>query len=176
MNYDHLRESAGELSPLTSVDWYNLVFKHVLGDLAPLRSRVVTFKRSAPWYKNDLRKMKDVVRQLEQKYVKTGLTFHKSLFDQHQTDYHNALTAAKREFYLRAISSNSSNSRVLFRTVNILIRPSHNSLPPTIERCNEFLNFFTEKKFMTYSTLLPAIMLLSLLSFFLLCFLSVINF
>ncbi len=50
---------------------------------------------------------------LEQQFGKSGLTVHKPMFEQHQTEYYNALKTAKTVYYLTMISSGVSNPCVL---------------------------------------------------------------
>ncbi len=145
IDLDHLSLTIGDLPVVTSVDQYNTVFTCILDEIAPLKKRVVSFRRSSPWYTSELRRMKAKGRQLERIYKKSGLTVHRSMFDQHQIDYHNALKASKMAYYSTIISSDISNPRALFRAVNNLIKPPSNINCSTTEQCNEFLNYFSSK-------------------------------
>lgn len=142
IDLDLLSHTMGELPVATSIDQYNVALTSILDEFAPLKKRVVSFKRSSPWYTSELRKLKALGRQLERKYKKSGLTVHRLMFNQHQIEYQNALKAAKGAYYSTIISSNISNSRVLFRTVNNLIKPPSDFNCSTIEQCNAFLNYF----------------------------------
>ncbi len=129
---------------MASVDQYNTVFTCILDEIAPLKKRVVSFKRSSPWYTSELCRMKAKGRQLERICKMFGLTVHRSMFDEHQIDYHNALKAAKMAYYSTIISSDISNPRALFRTVNYFTKPHSNINYSTTEQC-EFLNYFSSK-------------------------------
>ncbi len=157
IDLDHIRLIIGDLQVVASADQYYTVFTSILNDI------VVSFKRSSPWYTSELRQIKAKGRQLEQKYKKSALNVHRSIFDQHQIEYHNALKAANMAYYSLIISIDISNPRVLFRTVNNLIKPPSNINCSTTEQCNEFLNSFSSKLRISI-TLLPVIMLLNLLS------------
>lgn len=75
------------------------------------------------------------------------------MFYQHQIEYHNALKAAKVAYYSAIISGDISNLRVLFRTINNLIKPPSNINCSTTEQCNEFLNCFSSKIENIYSVI-----------------------
>lgn len=145
IDLDLLSHTMGDLPVATSIDQYKFALTSILDEFAPLKKRVVSFKRSSPWYTSELCKLKALGRQLEWKYKKSGLTVHRLRFNQHQIEYQNALKAAKGAYYSTTISSNISNPRVLFRTVNNLIKPPSDFNCSTIEQCNAFLNYFSTK-------------------------------
>ncbi|KAL7831043.1 hypothetical protein SRHO_G00305450 [Serrasalmus rhombeus] len=70
-----------------AVDLYNRTLSSVLDYHAPVKSRVVTFSRSAPWFSENLRRMKTAGRVLERRYKASGLTVHRIAYREHQKSY-----------------------------------------------------------------------------------------
>ncbi|KAL6490182.1 hypothetical protein MHYP_G00005270 [Metynnis hypsauchen] len=59
-----------------AVDFYNKTLSSILDLHAPVKTRTVTFSRSAPWFTDELREMKAAGRALERCYKASGLTVH----------------------------------------------------------------------------------------------------
>uniref|UniRef100_A0A8C2IIF8 Reverse transcriptase domain-containing protein n=1 Tax=Cyprinus carpio TaxID=7962 RepID=A0A8C2IIF8_CYPCA len=145
--------SVNSLPPMDSGDYYNNTLRSILDLHAPVKTRTVTFTRSAPWYTGDLRKMKAAGRALERRFKSTGLTVHKLAFREHQKDYSKSLMEARSNFYSNVIRNSPGNSKQLFSTINHLLKPQTPSLTETTEEhCNNFLDFFKTKIDSIYST------------------------
>ncbi|KAJ8014669.1 hypothetical protein DPEC_G00018060 [Dallia pectoralis] len=109
---------------------------------APVKTRTVTFCRSAPWYTVELRQLKAAGRAIERRYKATGLTVHKLGYQEHQKDYSKALKETHSHFYSNVIRNNPGNSKQLFSTINDLLKPQITPLTEaTDEHCNNFLAF-----------------------------------
>ncbi len=108
-------ETADEL-----VEHYNIALSSVLDLHASVKRREVTFKRSAPWYTQELRSIKTAGRALERQFKHTGLTVHKLAFREHQKTYAQALKEARSKFYSNLINKYTGNSEKLFSTINRL--------------------------------------------------------
>ena len=151
INMDALTNDLQHLSSLNpesandAVDLYNSSLSSLLDYHAPLKTRTVTFTRSAPWYTSELRQMKRMGRVLERRYKSTGLTVHKTAYREHQKAYSKSLSDTRSQFYSDIINNSSANSRQLFRTVDTLLNPPTIPLSGTTERCNRFASFFREK-------------------------------
>ena len=132
--------------PAELVSHYNNCLASSLDALAPLKSRIVSFVHTAPWYTAALHQLKTTGRGLERLCKKTGLLIHIQLYKEHLCLYKNALTTAKSSYYSNLISSGKGNTRNLFSTVRHLLQPP-TTLPTDIssDDCNDFLNFFTSK-------------------------------
>ena len=129
-----------------SVDFYNTSLNGLLDLHAPLKTRTVSFQRSAPWYTGELRKMRTAGRVLERRFVASGLTVHKLAYREHQKAYAKSLSAARSKFYSNIINNSPGNSKQLFSTVNHLLKPQipqHSEA--TEKKCNDFITFFKEK-------------------------------
>jgi len=148
LSYDlqKLTTSADHSTTDTLVDHYNIGLKGILDAHAPLKTRTVTFTRSAPWYTDALRRQKAAGRVLERRYVATGLTVHKIIYREHQRSYSKLLSQARSQYYSNIINNNPRNPKQLFKTVNYLLSPSsltHKN--NTDDQCNKFLDFFNTK-------------------------------
>ena len=133
-------------SPTDLVGYYNKSLSDLLNNHAPLKSRSVSFKRSAPWYTDELRKLKTSGRALERRFLTSGLTVHKQAYREHQREYARSLSTARSQYFSNIINDNLSNSKQLFTTVNHLLKPqslSHSEA--TEEKCNEFMTFYKGK-------------------------------
>ncbi|XP_072571304.1 uncharacterized protein [Paramormyrops kingsleyae] len=129
-----------------TVDFYNHSLSSLLDHHAPIRTRTVTFARSAPWYTSELRRMKSAGRILERCFKASGLTVHMQAYREHQKAYAKSLKDARSRFYSSIINSNPRNSRQLFSTINHLLQPQTTSpSDATVENCNNFMNFFRDK-------------------------------
>ena len=134
-------QSATEL-----VEYYNDSLSNLLNQHAPLKTRSVSFERSAPWYTNELRKMKTFGRVLERRFVASGLTVHKEAYREHQKEYAKSLSTSRSQFFSNIINNNPSNSKRLFTTINHLLKPkSHPHSEATEEKCDEFMTFYKGK-------------------------------
>jgi len=90
--------------------------------------------------------MKTMGRRLERLSKKTGLTIHLQMYADHHLTYKRALTAAKSSFYSDIINSNGNNTRILFYTINNLLKPVDAASHWTsIAQCDSFLDFLSTK-------------------------------
>lgn len=111
-----LLSSANLSSVSESVDFYNKSLSSLLDLHAPLKSKTVTFLRSAPWYTGELRKMKTAGRVLERRLKASGLTVHRQVYREHQKAYAQSLRDTRSQFYSDIINNNLGNSKQLFST------------------------------------------------------------
>ncbi len=118
---DNFTDGLLRLDELTS--YYNDQLQNVLDVVAPVRTRIVSFAHTAPWYTSELRLLKAKGRQLERLYMRSGLTVHKEMYDHHIRDYKDALSTAKTHYYANLINSGGGNTKILFSTVNNILRP-----------------------------------------------------
>ena len=153
INLEHLSDDFHKLTTFAQnstlqglVDHYNTGLQQTLDAHAPLRTRTVSFTRSAPWYTGALRRQKAAGRVLERRYTASGLTVHKNAYREHQKSYAKSLGQARSQYYSNVISNSPGNSAQLFKTVNHLLRPpnlTQNS--NTEDHCNKFLDYFISK-------------------------------
>uniref|UniRef100_A0A3B3Y420 Reverse transcriptase domain-containing protein n=1 Tax=Poecilia mexicana TaxID=48701 RepID=A0A3B3Y420_9TELE len=128
------------------VNHYNSSLRSILDTHAPVKTRTVTFSRSAPWFTPELRIMKTAGRALERQFISSGLLGHKQAYRKHQKTYSVALTAARSHYFSLKISNSRGNSKQLFSEINSLVKPSTYTLADTsIDHCNRFMDFFINK-------------------------------
>ncbi len=156
--------SSADFSSVTeSVDFYNRSLSSLLDIHAPVKTRTVTFSRSAPWFTCELRKMKEAGRVLERRLKVTGLPVHRQAYREHQKAFAKSLRDARSRFYSGIINNNSGNSKQLFSTIHHLLKPqAHPHLEATKERCDTFIVFFRKKvdnirSFLSSSSALPVL-------------------
>ena len=115
---------------------------------APLKKIIVSSPLFAPWFNIFVKAQKQVKRQAERLYRKTGITIHEDNFKFQKNKNVNVIKEEKRKNILQKIASNNS-SKKLFKTFNDLIgKKKNNSLPvdvPKNELPNTFNIFFTDK-------------------------------
>lgn len=141
------------LPTTNSVEHYNSMLSSLLDEFAPVRERLVTFRKPCPWFTPDLRLMKAAGRQLERQYKKSGLTVHRLLYTEQQSAYHSALNTARKSYYSSIIGNAATNSKSLFKTVDNLLKPTKAVVHSSVDQCNKFLHYFTGKVEGIYSTL-----------------------
>ena len=133
----------------SSPDDYAIILNSILSDsldkLAPLKTTIVSFTTSSPWYTPELRTMKKTGCQLERIYNKTRLTVHSEAYNQHISSYRDALLAAKSAHFSALINSSNHNPRTLFSTVKKLLQPPDNNTCSSPDLCNAFLHAFKDK-------------------------------
>ncbi len=137
--------------------YYNDQLQNVLDVVAPVRTRIVSFAHTSPWYTSELRLLKAKGRQLERLYMRSGLTVHKEMYDHHIRDYKDALSTAKTNYYANLINSGGGNTKILFSTMNNILRPlyafslhSHSNTT-----CDAFMNCFSDKIETIHKNLTP---------------------
>ncbi|TNN58749.1 hypothetical protein EYF80_030994 [Liparis tanakae] len=138
--------STNFLSGTDLVDSYNQSLSSLLDLHAPIKSRSVSFSRSAPWYTCELHKMKTAGRVIERRLKASGLTVHKQAYREHRKAYAEALRDAQSKLYSTIINNSPGNSKQLFSTVNHLLKPLSLVYPEATEdRCNMHINFFRQE-------------------------------
>jgi len=76
----------------------------------------------------------------------SGLTVHKQAYREQKRVYAEALRDARSRFYSTIINNSPGNSKLLFSTINHLLKPPLLSHPETTEeRCNMHITFFQIK-------------------------------
>ncbi|KAL7860169.1 hypothetical protein SRHO_G00153160 [Serrasalmus rhombeus] len=128
-----------------AVDFYNKSLSRILDLHAPVKTRTVTFSRSAPWFTDELREMKAARRALERCYKASGLTVHKLAYREHQA-YSRSIMKGWSQFYGNIVKNSQGNSKQLFTTINHLLKPQAPLLTESTEKhCNNFMTFFRTK-------------------------------
>ncbi|XP_014864104.1 PREDICTED: uncharacterized protein LOC106930827 [Poecilia mexicana] len=129
------------------VSYYNTGLHSILNSLAPLKTRSVSFARSAPWFTPELRLMKAKGRQLDRLYRKTGLAVHKDTYKNYILHYKDCITQAKSLYYTGLICSNEGSTKSIFSLYKNISR-APDSLPSYLcstDFCNSLMSFFDSK-------------------------------
>ncbi|KAJ8278400.1 hypothetical protein GJAV_G00087220 [Gymnothorax javanicus] len=136
LDLGHVSSGCTALSSVTeTVDYYNQSLTSLLDHHAPVKTRTVTFLRSALWYNSALRRMKSAERILERRFKASGLTVHKQAYREHQKAYAKALKDTRSQFFSKLINNNPANSKQLFSTISHLLKPHTSShLDATVEK------------------------------------------
>lgn len=118
---------------------------NLLNNLAPLKTRSVTFTCSSPWFTPSLSVLKAKGRQFEHLYRKNGLTAHKEMFYNHISRYKDCIMQAKSIYYSGLINSNEGDKRALFSLLRNITQPP-DSLPAHMYSAafyNSLISFFS---------------------------------
>jgi exonuclease III len=140
------------------IDCYNSTLKNLLDKHAPLISKSIRSKPSQPWFTPALNKLKSAKRRLERAWSKSHSSDDLKLLRSATNHYHAAVIKAKRNFNISLISSQVTNPRQLWKTVNKLL---HRTLPqvlPSSESLSllsqSFATFFSDKIHKLHTSLL----------------------
>ncbi|KAL7381873.1 hypothetical protein ABVT39_012746 [Epinephelus coioides] len=112
------------------MDYYNHNLHSILDFHAPLKTRTVTFTRSAPWFTEELRLLKRTGRVLERAYVTSGLTVHKLAYREHRRRYAKELSKARSAHYSNIINNNPVLSH------QVTSHPPHNTCLNSPPQCS----------------------------------------
>ena len=140
-----------ELADCTDIelaDRYSAGLRRVLDQHAPLTSRKVANRPSAPWRTDSVRTAKRELRQAERKWRSSGLTVYKELYSAKLIADTASVRKAKRQYYNDVIC-NCPSSKQLYNVTNQLLgRTKKSSLPnniPTSDLPDTFCQFFNNK-------------------------------
>ena len=131
------------------VNSYNSTLSSLLDKHAPLQSKVIHLKPDNPWFTSALNKLKLTCRHLQRSWSKSHSAEDLKLLRTATNKYHAAIVNAKRTYYSNLVSTNSTNPRKLWQTVNGLLRRKSSPVLPThtnlLALCNSFAQFFYDK-------------------------------
>ena len=141
------------LSPADSVgelcDQYHSQLSQLVEACAPLRTRVLTSRPSAPWYSIEIASETSKRRKFGRCWRKSQLHIDRQLFEDQCELVRNMVKNAKQSYYSSIISENASDQKALFNTVDrLLYRKTDKQYPScesSLELCNNFSDFFVNK-------------------------------
>ena len=126
------------------VQSYNDGLQQVLNQHAPLVTRCIRDRPSAPWLTSEVRDARRKRRRAERLWRTTKLTIHNM-----RNEVTKCAIAAKRLYFTSKIDSAVFSTKQLFKVSNELLRKSGTSILPTNIPSNElpqqFCQFFTDK-------------------------------
>ena len=133
----------------SAVAQYDNGLRLLLDQYAPAKKRLVTIRPFAPWYSPIVATEKQKRRRLERKWRKTRLQSDREAYQYQCCVVNDLISSLKSTYYTSLINEHSSDQRVLFRTVNKLMRKSHETrYPPSLSNpllADSFADFFTAK-------------------------------
>ena len=137
---------------------YNTCLRQVLDHHAPLVTRTVTDRTSAPWMTLEVKQAKVERRIAERKWRKSGLTVHREIYAKQRNVVSNLISKAKKDYSCEK-NIDCDSSRELFRLSNQLmgtfrgtVLPSN--IPPE-SLPDKFSEFFVRKIELIRSSLDP---------------------
>ena len=142
---DYTKFSPTRLNDL--VNDTNAALQMVINAVAPLKKRITSKKKLAPWFNDQTRALKLKTRKLEKSWRSTRRNDKYSLWRRSFETYRKALRQARSTYYSDLIRTNQHNPRFLFSTVAKLTE-SHTVTNPSIPPClsgDIFIHFFNEK-------------------------------
>ncbi len=126
------------------VHCYDDLLSCILNTHAPVRRKLMKFKRSTPWYNDDLRQLKAKRRRLERKMRKTKLEVDWSAYRKICNRYCYLLNKARTDYYTSLISDSSNDPKNLYRIVSSLCNPPHVDPLPPYDDLGQLANRFNE--------------------------------
>ncbi|XP_029957253.1 uncharacterized protein LOC115395750 [Salarias fasciatus] len=99
-------------NPSDLVSHCNNTLSSCLDELAPTKTKTVSFTHTAPRYTPELHQMKSSKRQLERLCKKSGLTVHLQIYTEYIQQYKDALNSARSCYYSNLIHSGSNNPKL----------------------------------------------------------------
>ena len=130
------------------ISLYNDELTQVLNDLAPLKTRTITYRPDTEWYNDAIRQAKQQRRRAERKWRSTGLHVDREVFIEQRDHVNQMIEDAKQNHYRDQVNG-CEDLKQLFKIVNKLlgkktdaVLPSKISVSSLAQRFNEF---FIEK-------------------------------
>lgn len=126
----------------------NTNLRAILDKHAPLRTRTVTDRPSAPWMNEKVKEAKKERRRAERAWRKSGFTVHRDIFKTCTNKLKEIIDREKSAYYRNKIE-NSTSTRTLFTISNFLCGKSNEKVLPQNILCKDLLekfgNFFSDK-------------------------------
>jgi hypothetical protein len=131
------------------VDCYNYTLSSILDKHAPVKTEFIRLKPANPWFTPALNKLKHACRSLQRVWLRSHSLEDLKLLRTATNHYHAAISNAKRDYFSSLITTNATNPRKLWNTVNSLL---HRKPPPVLPSytdpsslCQSFAKFFCDK-------------------------------
>ena len=116
---------------------------------APLKTRFVTSRPSAPWYSEEIAAEKRKRRTLERRWRKSRTEADKLEYADQCSRVRKLLKSSKMSYYASLINENISDPKVLFNTIDRMLHRKPQNRYPSCgspkELCNKFADFFCDK-------------------------------
>ena len=117
--------------------------------MAPVRSTLITIRNNAPWYSDEIAIAKRLRRKLEQKWRRSRLECDRLEYIPQCGMVNQLLRSTKEAYYSKFIEENSTDSRKLFKSVNMLLNRNLDACYPAgkgdTDLAGAFADFFMQK-------------------------------
>ena len=128
----NLLRSATQSDSTDPLGVYNTCLRQLLDRHAPLVTRTVTDRTSAPWMTLEIKHAKEQRRLAERKWRESGLAVHREIYVKQRNLVSNMISKAKKDYLCDKIV-NCGSSRELFRLRGLIhetdlrgkLRPKH---------------------------------------------------
>uniref|UniRef100_A0A3B3C1C6 Reverse transcriptase domain-containing protein n=1 Tax=Oryzias melastigma TaxID=30732 RepID=A0A3B3C1C6_ORYME len=129
------------------VEYFNNKLKFAIDAVAPLKTKIVKTKATAPWINEDIRAMKREARRAERKWRKSKLTVHRQMFKEQQRMYSYAIKKARNLHFSNLILQNKNDPKFLFKTIDTLTKGDfqRSSMTASDATCESFADHFRSK-------------------------------
>ena len=127
---------------------YNSQLRNILNDLAPVKTRRVPVRPEAEWYSQGLREAKQIRRQAERAWRKSGLEVHRQVYMEKRNDVNSLIKESKVKFYKDMIDNSKNDTKQLFMVVNKLLGKKVKSAFPSgsdSSVADMFSNYYFDK-------------------------------
>ena len=128
---------------------YNSTLREVLDEYAPEQTKVITVRNKHQGFSLDIRTEKKKRRQLERRWRRSKSAIDREEFIKQKEKVKQMLEDSDTEFYSNLVMENSGNSKILFNTLNKMLRKKNESqLPPhdsALQLADEFMEYFIAK-------------------------------
>ena len=117
-----------------------------LDKVAPLKPKTIKNCRHSPWLNSiSVKQQKRKCRAAERKWRKYKSEVYQDVYKTALLTYNSTVKHARRNYFSKIISSNSGNSKTLFKTIEHLLKTSPPYLESSPQKCEEFADFFHNK-------------------------------
>ena len=130
----------------SDVNLYNNVLIEAADKVAPLRLRKAKSRVGKAWYNDDIHKLRVTRRQLERKWIKSGLTVDNQIYQEHSAEVVKVIDESKHVYYRSKLIS--ASPRDMFKLVGTLTSSKQKVLPicdSDIALANKIALFFSNK-------------------------------
>ena len=128
---------------------YDVQLTSIINQFAPIKTKSIVLRPDAEWYNSTIREAKQIRRQAERRWRKTGLTVDREIYIDRRDKVNALIMKAKHDHYQALVMENKGDTKRLFEVVNKLLGKNKTScLPPErtpAELTSMFSDFFVQK-------------------------------
>ena len=129
-------------------DLYDCTISKIIDDLAPLQTKVVVDRVTAPWFTNEIANSRRLRRKMERKWRRTHCAVDFEAYKQAKNQVVRLVFLAKSSFFTNEIENSSGNQKELFKIINNLMHKKKVKKLPDVDTKllpEQFNDFFYSK-------------------------------